>query len=585
MPSDPSVSAPNADSLTRRRFVQGLALGGLAVSSGFPLGGVASETRRAITGGTGQLPGPAFDLAIGETVANITGENRRAVTVNGSLPAPILRLREGDELIARVRNDLDEVTSIHWHGLLVPANMDGVPGLSFHGIAPGETFTYRFPLRQNGTYWYHSHSGSQEQLGLYGALIIDPIEHDHAIHADREHVIVLSDWSDTPPERILARLKKQAHYYNHRRRTMADFLGDVRQQGFDATVEDRKAWGRMRMSPSDLADVNGYAYTYLVNGVPPSGNWTGLFAPGQTLRLRLINGSAMSIFDLRIPGLELKIVAADGQRVRPVVVDELRIGTAETYDILVTPKDDRAYTIFAQANDRSGFACATLAPRPGLRAEVPEPDKPVYLTMADMGHGAMDGNADHSAHGAHAHHGAGAMQSHPASESGNPLVDMQTMAPTPRLDDPGIGLRDNGRRVLRYSMLRSAFDDPDGREPSRTIELHLTGHMERYAWGFDGVKFSSAEPLRLVYGERVRIVLVNDTMMEHPIHLHGMWSDLEDEHGDFLVRKHTVLIPPGTKRSFRISADALGRWAFHCHLMFHMALGMFREVRVEEGSA
>ena len=588
MTSDPRYSAANAETLSRRRFVQGLALGGLAVSAGWPLRSMAAPERHTITGHANVLTGPNFDLSIGETIANFTGKNRRAVTVNGHLPAPILRVREGEEFVAQVHNTLDEITSIHWHGLPVPANMDGVPGLSFHGIAPKETFTYRFKLKQHGTYWFHGHSGSQEQLGLYGALIVDPSETD-GINADREHVILLSDWSDVSPQRLLARLKKQSHYYNHRRRTVSDFLHDARNDGFSATLEDRKAWGRMRMSPSDLSDVNGYAYTYLVNGVPPAGNWTGLFTPGETLRLRIINGSAMSIFDLRIPGLELTIVAADGQRVKPVTVDELRIGTAETYDILVTPKDDRAYTLFAQSNDRSGYACATLAPRAGMSAEVPKLDEPVYLTMDDMGHGGMShGAMDHSTmdHSMHAgmNHGDGAMQTHPTSESNNPLVDMQTMMPTARLDDPGIGLRNNGRRVLSYSMLHSDFPDPDGRTPERTIELHLTGHMERYAWGFDGIKFSSAEPLKLTYGERVRIVLVNDTMMEHPIHLHGLWSDLEDEHGRFLVRKHTVLIPPGTKRSFRVRVDALGRWAFHCHLLFHMDLGMFREVRVEESA-
>jgi CopA family copper-resistance protein len=361
----------------------------------------------------------------------------------------------------------------------------------------------------------------------------------------------------------------------------------------------------MRMSASDLADVTGATYTYLMNGQPPAANWTGLFAHGERLRLRFINGSAMSYFDVRIPGLKLTVVAADGLHVRPVVVDEFRIAVAETLDVIVEPDGQPAYTIFAQAMDRTGYAAGTLAVADGLRAAVPEPDPRPVLTMADMGHGAMHqadqaapvpsdpAHAGHPAPAAdppgdeaHASHGgaaAGAHVAHPASEQGNPLVDMQTMAPTAKLDDPGIGLRDNGRRVLTYADLESLFDDPDGREPTRTIELHLTGHMERFAWSFDGVKFSDAAPLRLTYGERVRVVLVNDTMMTHPIHLHGMWSDLEDEHGRFQVRKHTIDMPPGTRRSYRVTADALGRWAFHCHLLFHMEAGMFREVRVEEG--
>jgi CopA family copper-resistance protein len=360
-------------------------------------------------------------------------------------------------------------------------------------------------------------------------------------------------------------------------------------------------WGEMRMNPTDLADVSGFTYTYLMNGASPAANWTGMFKPGERVRLRFINGSAMSYFDVRIPGLKMTVVAADGQYVHPVTIDEFRIATAETFDVVVEPSGQDAFTIFAQSNDRTGFAAGTLAVREGLRAAVPELDPRPMLTMADMGHGGMDHSAtgdDMSAiqkgtepvpssqpgdpHAGHAMPAGGAMQQHPSSENGNPLVDMQTMAPTSRLDDPGIGLRDNGRRVLTYADLRSLFDDPDGREPGRTIELHLTGHMERFVWSFNGIKFGDAEPLRLTYGERLRIVLVNDTMMTHPIHLHGMWSDIEDDQGQFHVRKHTVDMPPGTKRSYRVTANALGRWAYHCHLLFHMEAGMFREVRVEE---
>jgi CopA family copper-resistance protein len=542
--------------------------------------------------------GTDFDLRIGETPMNFTGAARTAFTVNGSVPAPTLRWKEGDTVTLRVANTLDEDASIHWHGIILPANMDGVPGLSFHGIRPGETYVYKFTVRQGGTYWYHSHSGFQEQRGLYGPLVIDPLKPE-PFRYDREHVVMLTDWTDEDPARVFAKLKKRSDYYNFNQRTVGDLLRDVRTRGFKATVADRKLWGEMRMNPTDLADVSGHTYTYLMNGTPPAANWTGMFKPGERVRLRVINGSAMSYFDVRIPGLKMTVVAADGQYVHPVTVDEFRIATAETYDVIVEPTGQDAFTIFAQSNDRTGFAAGTLAVREGLRAPVPDLDPRPMLTLADMGHGGMDHGAmghDMSMadgpvpdaaqpmdpHARHAMPSGGSTQEHPASEDGNPLVDMQTMTPASRLDDPGIGLRDNGRRVLTYVDLRSPFDDPDGREPGRTIELHLTGHMERFAWSFNGIKFSDAEPLRLTYGERLRIVLVNDTMIMHPIHLHGMWSDLEDDQGQFHVRKHTVDMPPGTKRSYRVTADALGRWAYHCHLLFHMEAGMFREVRVEE---
>lgn len=582
---DGAVPSFLSTAVTRRRFVEGLALGGLALSMGWPRLGVGAASSVAP-----ELAGPVLDLVIGETRVSFTGRERRAITVNGSLPAPLLRFREGDELTLRVRNTLNEDTSIHWHGFLLPANMDGVPGLSFHGIHPGEIFTYRFPLRQSGTYWYHSHSAMQEARGLYGGIVIAPREPE-PFHYDREHVLVLSDWSDSDPHHILDRLRKQGSYYNHHQRTVGDFFRDVKEKGFAATWADRRAWGQMRMTPTDLADVSAATYTYLVNGTTPAGNWTGLFKRGEKIRLRFINAAAMTYFDLRIPGLKMTVVAADGQNVQPVDVDEFRLGVAETLDVIVEPRED-AHTIFAQSMDRTGYARATLATAPGLAAAVPAPDPRPLLTMDDMGHGGMHGDMsggahDHASHGAHAGHGSPAMQTHPASESGNPGVDMQTMTPMPRLDDPGIGLRDlhhlrgHDHRVLTYADLKSVFPDPDGRAPTRDIELHLTGHMERYVWSFDGIPFGSAEPLVLKYGERVRLTLVNDTMMEHPIHLHGMWSDLEDEEGNFLVRKYTISMPPGTKRSFRVTADALGRWAFHCHLLMHMDAGMFREVRVE----
>ncbi|MGV5309615.1 copper resistance system multicopper oxidase [Pseudomonas aeruginosa] len=690
---------------SRRTFVKGLAATGL-------LGGLGLWRAPAwALAGPGQqnlLAGDSFDLFIGETPVNLSGSPATAMTINGSLPGPTLRWREGDSVTLRVRNRLAEDTSIHWHGIILPANMDGVPGLSFEGIAPGGLYEYRFKVRQNGTYWYHSHSGLQEQAGVYGALVIDAREPEPFSY-DRDYVVLLSDWSDEKPQRILAKLKKQSDYYNFHKRTVGDFIDDVSANGWAATLADRKMWAEMKMSPTDLADVSGYTYTYLLNGQPPDGNWTGLFRPGEKLRLRFVNASAMSYFDVRIPGLKMTVVAADGQHVEPVSVDELRIAVAETYDVIVEPGGERAYTLFAQSMDRSGYARGTLALAEGLSAPVPTPDPRPLIGMDDMGMGGMDHGAmghgaatrpasemdhskmsgmdmngmdhskmagmdmsgmdhskmagmdmngmdhskmagmdmngmdhskmagmdmngmdhskmagmdmngmdhskmagmdmngmdhskmagmdmngmDHSKMAGmdmngmdHSRMGMGAMpmQSHPASEDGNPLVDMQTMTPTPKLADPGLGLRDNGRRVLTYADLRSRFADPDGREPGRTIELHLTGHMEKFAWSFDGIKFSDAEPLRLTYGERLRIVLVNDTMMTHPIHLHGMWSDLEDEQGNFLVRKHTIDMPPGTRRSYRVTADALGRWAYHCHLLFHMEMGMFREVRVDEG--
>lgn len=535
----------------------------------------------------GVLAGTEFDLSIGRTPVNLTGRIAQAITVNGSLPGPILRWREGDTVTLRVRNTLAETSAIHWHGMLLPANMDGVPGMSFHGIEPGGDYSYSFRVRQHGTYWYHSHSSLQEQAGLYGAIVIDPLEPD-PIPCDRDYVVLLSDWTDMDPKRLFARLKKQSDYDNLHKRTVGDFLRDARTHGLPATLENRKAWGAMRMSPTDLADVNGHTYTYLANGRTSAQNWTGLFAPGERIRLRFINGAAMTFFDVRIPGLRFTVIAADGQAIQPVEVEEFRIAPAETYDVIVQPSDAIAYTAFAQAMDRSGHARITLAPRDGMQAAIPALDKRPLLTMDDMGHGGHATTTEMQC-GAGMDHSKMAMpmqpmamQSHPASETGNHDVDMQTMMPMPRLDDPGIGLRDNGRRVLRYADLRSLYAPEDAREPSRTIELHLTGNMERFTWGFDGIKFSGAEPIRLKYGERVRFVLVNDTMMEHPVHLHGMWSDVEDEDGGFLVRKHTVSIPPGTKRSFRVSADALGRWAFHCHMLMHMEAGMMREVRVEE---
>jgi CopA family copper-resistance protein len=601
------MSFSSSGGVSRRRFVQGLAVGGVATAFGWPRYGLAAPTTPVLTG-------TAFDLVIDELPVNFTGRTRIGIAVNGSVPAPTLRWREGSTVELRVRNALSPnsihsgQTSIHWHGILLPANMDGVPGMSFDGIGPGETYRYRFALKQSGTYWYHSHSGFQEQAGLYGALIVDAAEPE-PFDYQRDHVVLLSDWTDLAPADLYARLKKMPSHDNYSKRTVGDFLRDAKRNGVGATIEERKLWGAMRMTPTDLSDVNAHTYTYLINGTTSLGNWTGLFAHGEKVRLRFINGSAMTHFDVRIPGLTMTVVAVDGQHVHPVTIEEFRMAPAETFDVIVTPNGQDAFTIFAQDLGRTGCVSGTLAIREGLRAPVPMVDPRPILSMADMGHGGMGGmdhsGMDHSGHdmasmkgtpmkgmeggcGAnmqgstqHGTQGDG-MQKHSASEAGNPLVDMQTMMPTPKLDDPGIGLRDNGRKALSYSMLRSLFDDPDGRDPGRDVELHLTGHMERFAWSFDGQPFASAEPLRMNYGERLRIVLVNDTMMTHPIHLHGMWSDLEDADGGFMVRKHTIDMPPGTKRSYRVRADALGRWAYHCHLLYHMEAGMMREVRVEE---
>ncbi|MET3145324.1 UNVERIFIED_ORG: CopA family copper-resistance protein [Xanthomonas axonopodis] len=593
MSFDPSFShGSTASGLSRRRFVQGLALGGVAAASGL----WRNDARAAAQANPPVLRGSSQSLQIGRLPVNFTGRPRSAITVNQSLPAPTLRWREGDTVSVRVRNALtDQPTSVHWHGLLLPANMDGVPGMSFDGIAPGQEYHYRFALRQSGTYWYHSHSMFQEQSGLYGAIVIDPLTPPPYRH-DREHVVLLSDWTDLDPAALFRRLKQMPSHDNYAQRTVGDFLRDAREDGLRATLADRGMWGRMRMTPTDLSDVNANTYTYLLNGVAPAGNWTGLFKPGEKVLLRFINGASMTYFDIRIPGLRMTVVAADGQYVHPVSVDELRIAAAETFDVIVEPLGQDAFTLFAQDMGRTGFACGTLAVQPGLQAPIPALDRRAILTMQDMGHGegmhhalpAMHGVpgmlAAHGMHTMHSHDDAQAPDKaphHPASETGNPLIDMRSNATAPRLDDPGVGLRDNGRRVLCYADLHSLFEDPDGREPARDIELHLTEHMEKFAWSFDGIAFASAQPLRLQYGERLRIVLVNDTMMQHPIHLHGMWSDLEDARGNFQVRKHTIDMPPGTRRTYRVRADALGRWAYHCHLLYHMEAGMMREARVE----
>ncbi len=598
-------------SASRRLFVTGTAAAGvIAATSGFGRSARA-DMHAPQTSAPTVLRGTEFKLDIAETPVNFTGAPRTATAVNGQVPAPILHWREGDTVTLRVTNHLRDTSSIHWHGLLLPNEMDGVPGLAFNGIAPGETYVYRFPIRQTGTYWYHSHSRFQEQTGVYGAIVIEP-RGGERFTADREHVIVLSDWTDENPEAVFAKLKKMSDYYNFGRPTAIDFARDVSTMGFKGALGKRRMWNQMRMNPTDYVDVSGYTYTYLLNGTTPSSNWTGLFRPGEKVRLRIINGSANSIFDVRIPGLKLSVISTDGQDVEPVSVDELRIAVAETYDVMVEPREDQAYTFFAQSIDRTGYARGTLAPRAGMQAEVPSLDKPHWLAMKDMmgamdmgSMGAMGGMTGMAGmeHGAMQGMGAasmkdkdhGAMQGmqeqnrltpggmrkvrHARTEYG-PNVDMHVDMPRTNLDDPGINLRNNGRRVLTYADLHTIGGPLDKRGAEREIELHLTGHMERFIWSFDGQKFSEAQPIHFRYGERVRVILVNDTMMTHPIHLHGMFSELETPDEKFLVRKHTVAVQPAQRVTFLATADVLGRWAFHCHMLYHMEAGMFREVVV-----
>jgi len=554
------------------------------------------------------LKGNHFDLQIGSQKVNFTGAERIATTVNGILPGPILRWKEGERITLRVTNNLKEDSSIHWHGIILPSTMDGSPGFDFAGIKPGETYEYQFDVKQNGTYWYHSHSGFQEQTGLLGSIIIEPKDPDPVAY-DREMVVVLSDWTDEAPEKVYAKLKKMSHYYNFRERTAGDTWSDIKTKGIAKTWSERKMWNQMRMNQTDISDVTGYTYTYLMNGATPDHGWLGLFKPGEKLRLRIINGAAMSIFDVRIPGLKMTVVAADGQNIQPIVVDEFRIAVAETYDVIVEPEADRAYTLFAQSNDRTGYARGTLTTNPALQAVVPAMDPAPLLGHSEMGMG-MSG-MDHSGHDMgsmgmsgmdHSGHDMNKTQStkenstplakagfgsnfdskgepvHVKTEFG-PHVDSRSMMPQSGLADPGIGLRDNGRRVLTYADLRGLHPTRDKREPTREIELHLTGNMRRYMWSINGINFMGAEPLQLVYGERVRFIIVNDTMMTHPFHLHGMWSELETGDPDYIPRKHTIIVQPGARISYLVTADARGRWAYHCHLLYHM-LGMMRMVKV-----
>ncbi len=549
---------PASHPFTRRRFLRTAAAASLL--AGFeslaPTYAKPGERRRK--------PGEPIDLTIDYQTIDIGGWRAKAIAINGTVPGPLVRLREGEDAVIRVTNRLtDSDTSLHWHGLILPFQMDGVPGVSFAGIRSGETFTYRFPVRQNGTYWYHSHTAAQEQLGVYGPLIIDPSGGD-PFRYDREYVVVLGDWLSGDPMAMVAKLKKQSSYSNYDRRTVGDFARDAAKDGLGAALKDRWTWGKMRMDPTDIADITGHHFTFLMNGLAPDTNWTGLFRPGERVRLRFINAAAVTFFDVRIPGLPMRVVQADGQNVKPVTVDEFRIGIAETYDVIVEPRDDRAYTIFAETIDRSGFARGTLAPRAGMSAALPERRKRPVRTMADMGMAmtgemaGMPGMKMDAAPG-------GAMHGPDKHGPGNSVV---AMAPANRLGDPGTGLEGMPWRVLVYNDLQSLTANYDRRPPEREIELHATGNMERYMWGFDGKKYSEAKaPIEFHYGERLRFTWVNDTMMEHPLHLHGMFMELDNGHGAHNPRKHTVVLKPGEKLSLNITADAPGLWAFHCHVL------------------
>lgn len=617
---------------SRRRFVKGLAAGGVLLGlSSRAMQAVAQAVETPASASAAPvLTGNVFDLVIAESPVNFTGKQTVATTINGSLPGPTLRWKEGEMVTINVTNKLREHTSIHWHGIILPFQMDGVPGISFAGIAPGETFTYKFKVKQSGTYWYHSHSGMQEQTGMYGAIVIDPADAGKKL-ADREHVILFSDWMDENPMSVLSKLKKQGDFYNLNRLTAGDFVRDARKDGVKAAMDTRAMWNEMRMNPTDLGDLSAAALTYLANGVTPAGNWTALFKPGEKVRLRCINGSGNTFYDVRIPGLKLKVVQVDGVDIDPVSVDEFRFGPGETCDLVVEPKED-AYTVFAQSMERTGYARGTLAIRAGLTAPVPAVDKPEWLSMGDMmGDMSSMGGMDHGAMG-HMNHGAmggmssmsgmdsmssmdgmdsmdsmdgkAAMQPMPAMDhsqhqmgAANPLkvpskkarhasteygpsTDARVDSARTNLDDPGVGLRNNGRRVLTLADMHTIGGPLDQRGPEREVELHLTGNMERYAWSLDGLEFGKSTPVHFRYGERLRVILHNDTMMTHPMHLHGLWSELETPNGDFLARRHTIPVQPAQRISFLVTADALGRWAWHCHLMYHMDMGMFREVVV-----
>ncbi|HET7816190.1 MAG TPA: copper resistance system multicopper oxidase [Sphingomicrobium sp.] len=579
-------------SINRRRFLAGgAATAGLAgLYPAWAMNGTAGVAAK----GSNTLAGNDIAITIAKNRFAVDGRTGHAVTMNGTIPGPLVRLREGQKVRLAIRNELDEDTSIHWHGLLVPFQMDGVPGVSFPGIKPRSTFVYEFPIVQSGTYWYHSHSGLQEQLGHYGPLILDPAEPD-PVGYDREHVIVLSDWTFLHPHSIFVRLKQEGGFFNRQKLTLMDRLKGKN----PLTPEERDMFARMRMDPTDISDVTEAAYTFLINGHSPAENWTGLFRSGERVRLRIINAATQTTYNFRIPGLPMRVVQADGINVRPVEVDEFQIGNAETYDVIIRPQD-QAYTIVAETIDRSGMGVATLAPRLGMRAAVPPLRERPVLRMADMGmaHGGGDqpmAGMDHSAMG----HGSAAAPAQtapePAMDHGSmnmrdkskvsfPVgvgVDMIAPMPMDRTGHPGIGLDNVGHKVLTYKDLVALKPNPDTRTPTRRIDIHLTGNMERFMWSMDGQQMSERpEPYRFARDERVRMRLINDTMMTHPMHIHGHFWQVVNGHGSHQPYKHTVRVLPGSFVDLDMTADAPGDWAFHCHLLYHMHAGMMRVVKV-----
>ncbi len=576
--------------ISRRDFIRaagaGFFLAGLPWSLPLPVWASGEEPGVRVGGAKRR-----YDLTIGYSPIRIDGCEGRATGINGTVPGPLVHLREGDDVLLNVTNRLmdTEHASIHWHGILVPFRMDGVPGVNFSGIPPGETYSYRYRIRQAGTYWYHSHSRFQEQTGTYGPLIIDP-QDGEPFEYDRDYPVVLSDWSFEDPETIFRHINLVGHYYNFQQRTVRDFFKDVAEGGLGNTVAERMAWGRMRMSPVDLADVTAYTYTYLMNGHSPDMNWTAIFNPGETLRLRFINASATTNYDVRIPGLDMEVVMADGKAVRPVPVQEFRIGVAETYDVLVRLREDRPFTLFAESLDRSGYARGTLAPEQGLEAPVPPLRPRPVRRLDDIGMGGMDDGLLGSNHG-----GVGDGNSSPRHDPRIPgpngpapfkpdkkrsNVAMVVMNPRYRLDEPGLGLGGDGWRVLTYEDLVSTEPQPYAATVDREMTINITANMDRYMFSFDGKKFTQHPgPYLFRHNERLRLFLVNHTMMEHPIHLHGMWMQLENG-ADKLPFKHTILTKPGEVVSALITPIEKGDWAFHCHLLYHMEAGMFQVVRV-----
>ena len=552
----------------------------------------------------------AYDLTVAETPLNVTGKPAQGITINGSMPGPVLRFREGDEVVIRVTNRLREVTGIHWHGLLVPNDQDGVPGVTYPGIRPGEIFTYRFKLRQSGTYWYHSHAALQEAAGYFAPLIIEPAKPD-PFQYDRDYVVVISDWIDTPPAQVLANLKKVDGYYNYRRVTAPQFFAQLRSapdaKAREALWAERMEWAKMRMDPTDYSD-GGDEWSFLLQGKRPDENWTGVFKPGERVRLRFINASPINLYDVRIPGLPMTVVQADGQNVNPVEVDEFRIGNGETYDVIVQPKEAKAYTIFVPTIARIGYARGTLAPELGMSAPVPDLGPKPVRTMADMGMAGMDmgsGMADMSGMdmgkpAAAAGHAGMAMPApaKPADAKGSMpgmadkpsdphagMPGMGGMADMPGM--PGMGAASpklqadaDGLRRLRYAHLRALTRNADDRAPEKEVLVRLTGDMARYFWGINDKKLSQAEPLEMGLGQRVRIKFVNETMMEHPMHLHGVFMELVNGNGVFAPRKHTIIVPPAQTVELDATFEDEGMWAFHCHLFYHAATGMMRLVKV-----